>query len=509
MSKFNPDLLLKDELVYEALMRGLPYTDITVSELRHSLREKQHQLSPKSERLQCLELGDEVELCYAKFRELSSLARNAEEEKSPAVILRIQQRIEHLIRRVNNLVIWPGITVTARDVQKFADEALQQLPSLIKALRRRSDTFKIDEIESSLLSLNLSPLQSPTTEQRATTVTFQLPIDTGAEENINQIVSDPVGTTPYSVPPVQNVTVSDPCNVNVNVLGSPVVHQPNICNSLSLHPFNRMESSFCSNWYGKITNPVEKILSEIQPTDGLNISRLMEFLKSVLRIYELQQLSDTQVLEIIMPRSRSPLKDRILEAIRSKSSFEQFHAMVINYFIPTGIYEELKRNTVLRVQGTHERLAHFVAEVREYARLLKTNFSEAQLVENILVGLSPEERSRLVLLNRPNSFAELERCCIHSSNVWYSDQNRRIAITRAATRCELPPVASEPVDLSSRNKRYFHRSPRWTNKCSAPVEVSNPGIKPKRCYNCGKAGHFSRECKQKRFSPKLQYPKNV
>ena len=39
MSQFNPDLLLKDELCYEALLRGLPYANITVAELRKTLRE--------------------------------------------------------------------------------------------------------------------------------------------------------------------------------------------------------------------------------------------------------------------------------------------------------------------------------------------------------------------------------------------------------------------------------------------------------------------------------------
>ena len=34
MAQFNPDLLLKDELSYEALLRGLPHVNVTVAELR-------------------------------------------------------------------------------------------------------------------------------------------------------------------------------------------------------------------------------------------------------------------------------------------------------------------------------------------------------------------------------------------------------------------------------------------------------------------------------------------
>ena len=37
--RFNPDLLLKDELSYEALLRGLPHANVTVAELRKSIRQ--------------------------------------------------------------------------------------------------------------------------------------------------------------------------------------------------------------------------------------------------------------------------------------------------------------------------------------------------------------------------------------------------------------------------------------------------------------------------------------
>ena len=103
-------------------------------------------------------------------------------------------------------------------------------------------------------------------------------------------------------------------------------------------------------------------------------------------------------LQVIMTKCRPPLKDRVQESMNFQHSVDQLHSALIRHFIPTGIYEELKRNTVLRVQGAHERLAHYISEIRESSLLLKVNLSE------------PEERSRLVLINRPNTFAELEQC---------------------------------------------------------------------------------------------------
>ena len=181
--------------------------------------------------------------------------------------------------------------------------------------------------------------------------------------------------------------------------------------------------------YGKITHPVEKIITEIQYTDGLSITKLLNFIKYLLQIKDLQQLNDWQILQVLLPKCKPPLRDRVLESLSSTLPGEELHTTIIKHFIPTGIYEEIKRNTVLRVQGAHERLAHYIADIRESSRLLQVNWSEKQLVDTILVGLSPEERSRLALINRLHTFADLEQCSIHSSNVWYADQNRHALLS--------------------------------------------------------------------------------
>ena len=166
-----------------------------------------------------------------------------------------------------------------------------------------------------------------------------------------------------------------------------------------------------------------------------------------------RQLSDCQILQVLLPKCRPPLKDRVQESLSSQHPVEELHTTLIRHFIPTGIYEDLKRNTVLRVQGAHERLTHYISEIRESSLLLKVNWSEQQLVETILVGLSPEERSRLALINRPNTFAELEQCCIHSSNVWYSDQNRRALLPQTQRRNETQPLVSDTI--THRDRRLF------------------------------------------------------
>ena len=93
------------------------------------------------------------------------MSQTLQDEKSPAVILRKTQRIEHLTRRMKNLLNWPNLTEIPLEVQSFGDEALRQLPTIINELRRKTDSFRMDEIEKSLKKLYNSPIQSPTLKQ--------------------------------------------------------------------------------------------------------------------------------------------------------------------------------------------------------------------------------------------------------------------------------------------------------------------------------------------------------
>ena len=69
MAQFNPDLLLKDELCYEALLRGLPYANVTVAELRKTLSESRQDTPTQLSRLSEIVLDSERETFYAKYRD--------------------------------------------------------------------------------------------------------------------------------------------------------------------------------------------------------------------------------------------------------------------------------------------------------------------------------------------------------------------------------------------------------------------------------------------------------
>ena len=93
-----------------------------------SIRESGFDTPAELSNLSGLDYESERETCYAKYSELTLLSQTLQDEKSPVVILRTTQRIEHLTRRIKNLLSWPNLTEIPPEVQSFADEALRQLP---------------------------------------------------------------------------------------------------------------------------------------------------------------------------------------------------------------------------------------------------------------------------------------------------------------------------------------------------------------------------------------------
>ena len=89
------------------------------------------------------------------------------------------------------------------------------------------------------------------------------------------------------------------------------------------------------------------------------------------------------------------------------------------------------------------------------------DWNETQLVDIILIGVSPEERYRLSLMNRPNIIADLEQCSIHSSNVWYSDQNREAMKTAGANRHQLRALVP---DITTSYERQVSSRPHHVRK---------------------------------------------
>lgn len=501
---FNPDLMTKDELLYEALIRSLPHENVTVAELRKNLRESFSVDTPiQVERLKYLEYDVERQFCYSKYCEMLVRVQQMKQETNPAEILRTTYRVEHLMRRIKNLLIWPGVLTIPLDVQKFTDEALQELPGVIRNLRRQSDTLLPEEMEASIANATASNPSSPKSE-----ININLVSNPQIESNV-AISPLRLTTVDFGLPKYANTIVTsapsalfqprsnlDNVNADTNVSSA----LPQFISSFDSLPYRneiplKSNIQFKDEIFSKISNPVEKILSQMRQTDGLNIPELIEFMKYMLDIQEMQQLSEHQILQILMIKAKNPLKDKIQQTLNLKKSIDDLHAQIIQHFIPTRIYDDLKRKMVLRVQNYEEKLAHYISDIRETSKVLRTNMTESQIVETILIGLSPAERSRLVMSNRPASFIDLERACIHTSNVWYSDMSRsghtphpsNITPQRSMSRYQGQPNYRPRYQLNSNNQ-----NPTRNESNNSNYQYRNVSLI--KCSHCGKPGHTVQYC---------------
>ena len=69
-------------------------------------------------------------------------------------------------------------------------------------------------------------------------------------------------------------------------------------------------------------------------------------------------------------------------------------------------------------------LADFVHSIRDAARILGLGLSEEEIVQIILEGVTPQERSRLVFAERPRSFVDLDKLCVLSRAIQGNDELR-------------------------------------------------------------------------------------
>lgn len=582
MARFNPDLLLGDELSYEALLRDYPH-ESQVKDLRHMLRKDGQNKQINLDNLSKLDLSSEIQTCASKFYELQSIVKNIGEEESPTSVVRTSQRLEHLQRRVNNLMCWPNVPKESlpETAVKLVDTVLTQVPQMARTVRRQSDSFDTSAMQLALQSIRtesavasvVTSSEPPVTSlihERETIVsvtspstvpmvseTMHYPVTSQVEVYRTSVLvsncdvatgsnfgllnttasmgssfsdrfplsqsssSVPIFSSRESKPTCSNVSMfpstsqlfelglntSVPnvnCQTSQNLTRWPNLSQTNV----PLYNQSRWPNHTQTNplqpacdIYSKITHPVEKYLAEIPRTNGLNFAELLSFFKVLLKLKYVPQLNNIQIFELLLTFVLPPLSQRIQEAIFSNLSIDQLHEVLIRHFIPTSIYEQMKRDLVHRVQGNNEMLAHYISEVRENSQVLRVNLTETEVVETILIGLSPAERSRLALMPRPCNFFQLEQLCIHSANVWFSDKQRSGQPNpRPPPRFSLHHLAaSQPINMQNSAPHQNAFRPRLE-----PNRV--PPRKPIVCYNCGEANHTSRYCQKPRNK---NYPKNA
>lgn len=405
MAKVKVDLLTKDEILYELAIRNESCdSKEVVLDLRKKLRvlvnrnaEVNHtflsgKISMNSE-LDVIET--KVELCTESILELT-------DESRPIDIARWNAKLEHCNLRLELI----GKFKMNNEQSKKATKLQEQIETLRDAIKKVN--VNVEEVNESVRRLSESNVE---------------------EEQFS----------------LNDVFVED--KKELKTQEKSVLVEDHLAK-------NQAKSSFDLKLYEKLPNPMLEYFSKIKSCTGLVITELLEFLKLMCKIEKETGLSESVILELLVPRTNEPLRSKLIEL--KLCSLTAVRKEILKAFVPINLRENLVREYVNRVQHHNEPLALYVESVRSYATVLNCSYSETDLVEMIKMGINPSNRANLVFAGNPTTFRDLENLCVQCQGVEYCNAVR-------------PKVSTN-----------FLRN-----------------VETRKCFNCNKLGHIAKNCRKR------------
>lgn len=446
--------LSKDELIYEAHLRGIKlvpnYDSNQIRKLiSQSLKDK---ILPQVENLKgVISVSSELSMCCKKVQIFDNLLEDLNNDIQPVNANKLEAKVSHLKNRIQNL---KRFKMEQEDESKVKD-LLTKVITQEKVFSEIFNKISPEELKLADDLLNESFKQDFPSQKSS---------DSVQGDNINNLPMTVTQDTSSTQRTVSHTTDQGDNTQEECIMSNsgPVINP----NSFQYNSSNNFTSVF-----NKIPNPAECVIREIPTTDGLNAMELLNFLKSMLKLKSQCNLNDVEILAILLNFGKGPLLSKITECKEHNLSLENVHTILLETFIPATLRSKLHQDLVLRPQKNNEPLSVYIYEVKSYSKLLLSSFTEFQLVEFIKYGINFECRNTLTFQKNPVSFADLEQLCIASQNVIYSD----------ATRNNMSD--SNPNVNGNQHVSGFNQPNRGRY-------VSNI----KTCFNCHKKGHISRNC---------------
>lgn len=117
-----------------------------------------------------------------------------------------------------------------------------------------------------------------------------------------------------------------------------------------------------SKVYGKIPNPMTRLLQGLPEANGLDPKKLIDFLKKVLRIRDKIGSVDVDILEGILLITSPPLFYCVTQGLNSGGDFNIFHQAVLCLLLSL-MERRLKYTSVDRFQGEDESFTDCVQDI--------------------------------------------------------------------------------------------------------------------------------------------------
>lgn len=167
--------------------------------------------------------------------------------------------------------------------------------------------------------------------------------------------------------------------------------------------------------YGGLPKPATHIYERLKVFQvGSAVEAILTFLELCFDIQRVIHLPDDLFLQTLLPFCKGIFGEILNNVLKNKGNFESFHEDIVVTFTSSRVFFDVLQNIFYRSQGINEYIVYYVHSIHVMAKILRLNKNE--IVGTILDGLNPLERLRLLFLEKPCSFAELNLLCIKSHN---------------------------------------------------------------------------------------------
>jgi len=319
------------------------------------------------------------------------------------------------------------------------------------------------------LKQNPTPSTSTDNEQLNPQINLSLPMPNSNLSNTNN-------SLPNSS--INNLATANPTIINLS--------KPTPQNSLSQ---NVAYHSPQSSLFNRLANPIEKLLNNLTPSDGLTISSLLYFLKGLVTLRTQTSLTQKELFEIVPSYCFGPLQRKIIECKNLNQTWDETHKIIVATFIPVTMLEILKQDLVLRPQKYQEPLSLYIDEIKTNAQVLQCTYSELDLVTIIKNGIAPDIRNKLCFESNPLTFQDLENVAVNTNNKMYIDYLRDVKSCQPMyTLGNNYMNNTHQQNMVNPNPQAQYRNTRTQNTLHS---------KPITCYVCNKIGHIAKHCRSK------------
>lgn len=151
-----------------------------------------------------------------------------------------------------------------------------------------------------------------------------------------------------------------------------------------------------SNDFGKLPHPLGKLLDSLENFRDHSLEEIVNFLLFLGELKsqeEIFRFCQKQSLALCFARLQGGLKQLAGRAVRENRDLAYFQELIIEYLLQSRARIGLMNKLFYRVQGENETFSQYVEDIRSYAEAFQVDQSEAQIVGNIMDGMSPKSRS--------------------------------------------------------------------------------------------------------------------